>query len=75
VCCLKLADLTNDQREKAELLNNYFSYVFTLDDGSCPVLPSRITVSESLSSVYFTASNVFRKLGFLKPDTTPKTCK
>jgi len=33
------------------------------------VLPSRITVGESLSSVSFTASEVFRKLCFLKPDT------
>jgi len=38
-------------REKAELLNNYFSSVFTVDDGSCPVLPSRIPVGESLTSV------------------------
>jgi len=35
---------TNYPREKAELLNNYFSSIFTVDDGSCPVLPSRIIV-------------------------------
>jgi len=35
------------------------------------VLPSCITVGESLTSVSFTASKVFRKLGFLTPGTTP----
>jgi len=64
VGCLKLADgsITNDPKEKADLLNNYFSSVFTVDDGTCPVLPSRITVGESLSSVSSTASKVFRNL-------------
>jgi len=34
VGCLKLADgsITNDPKEKAELLNNYFSFVVTVDD-------------------------------------------
>jgi len=35
------------------------------------VLPSLITVYESLTSVSFTAFKVFRKLGFLKPGTAP----
>jgi hypothetical protein len=68
-----LADgnLTNDPREKAELLNNYFSSVFTVDDGSCTALPCRIASSESLSSVFFTATEVLRKLRVVKPGTAP----
>jgi len=82
VGCLKLADgsITNDPREKVELLNNYFSSAFTVNDGSCPVLPSRTTVGERLLSVSFTASKVFRKPGILKPGTADtgyitKTCE
>jgi len=35
------------------------------------VLPFRITVGESVTSVSFIASKVFRKLGFLKRGTAP----
>ena len=70
---LKRSDgsITNDPREKAELLNNYFSSVFTIDDGCCPTLPCHIVRGESLTSVSFTASKVVRKLGKLKAGTAP----
>jgi Reverse transcriptase (RNA-dependent DNA polymerase)/Endonuclease-reverse transcriptase len=73
VGCLKRADgsITNDPREKANLLNNYFASVFTVDDGSCSTLPCRVGSGERLSSVLFTVSKVLRKLRSLKPCTAP----
>jgi len=61
--CLKRDDgsLTNDPKEKAELLNKYFSSVFTMDDGCSPTFPSRVSQGEGLSSVTFTSSKVFKK--------------
>jgi len=45
VGCLKRDDgsLTNDPKEKAELLNNYFFSVFTMDDGCSQTLSSRVS--------------------------------
>jgi len=71
VGCLKRSDgsVTNDPKEKAELLNNYFSSVFTTDDGCSPSLPSRVAEGVGLSTVSFTAFRVAAKLRKLKPAT------
>jgi len=73
VGCLKLADgsITNDPRIKADLLNNYFASVFTVDDGSCHKLPCRVASGEHLSSVLFTESKVLKKFRKIKPGTAP----
>ena len=69
--CLKRVDgsLSNDPKEKAELLNKYFASVFTMDDGCSHILPSRVSTGEGLSSVTFTSSKVFKKLNKLRPGT------
>jgi Reverse transcriptase (RNA-dependent DNA polymerase) len=61
--------VTNDPREKAEMLNKYLASVFTLDDGVSQDLPSRVAIGEGLSSITFTSSKVFFKLNKLKTGT------
>ena len=69
--CLKRVDgsLSNDPKEKAELLNKYFASVFTMDDGCSHILPSRVSTGGGLSSVTFTSSKVFEKLNKLRHGT------
>ena len=71
VGCLRRADgnITNDPKEKAELLNTYFSSVFTCDDGCCPLLARRVAGDVGLSTVSFSDVRVSVKLRKLKPDT------
>jgi len=71
VGCLKRdnGSVTNDPKEKAELLNKYFASVFTVDDGCCPTLPSRVANSDGLSSVSFPPHKILKKLRNLKIGT------
>jgi len=72
VGCLQRPDgsLTSDSKEKAELLNNFFASVFTVDDGLCPKLSRRISPDGvGLTSISFTESRVAAKLRKLKLTT------
>jgi hypothetical protein len=71
VGCLERPDgtLSSDSKEKAELLNNFFASVFTVDDGLCPKLSMRVPTGVGLSSVSFTESRISAKLRKLKTTT------
>ena len=62
--------LTNNPKEKAELFNNYFSSVFTVDDGCLPEFVDRVDESTRLFDVDFTPEIVFKVLHKLKPSTS-----
>lgn len=60
--------LTSDAQHKCEILNNYFSSVFTTDNGSSPTLVSRTpSANINLNAVEFTPHTVFSTLSKLKP--------
>ena len=69
---LKRADglLTCDNNEKAEMFNNFFASVFTVDDGVEPDFDSRVTDTIHLSDIIFTPSIVRQSLKRLKPTTS-----
>ena len=52
--------VTNDTYEKCELLNNYFSSVFTRDNFIIPEFPPR--TQSILSDIHFTEASVLRSL-------------
>jgi len=53
---------------KAELLNKYFSPVFTIDNNSIPSINRR--TSSEISNITFTSDMVYRKLSKLKTSTS-----
>ena len=68
--------LKNDQNEliydsagQASILNKYFSAAFTHDDGTNPLFPTRISDDIGLSSIPFSADDVYKKLVKLKPNS------
>ena len=61
----------DDGDVKANMLNNFFSSIFTLDDGCLPPFPDRLNSSVShLNTVLFTPVSVQTKLARLKKSTT-----
>ena len=58
--------VVTDPGEKAELFNNFFSDVFTSDNGICPSVAERIG-DEGLSTVTFMPNIVRQVLKKLKP--------
>lgn len=64
-------DLTKTEAEKAEVLNDYFSKVFTREDTSgIPNLPSK-KVLEALDTIKITCDEVEKKLDGLKIGKSP----
>ena len=68
--------LKNDQNEliydsagQASILNKYFSSAFPHDDGTNPLFPTRISDDIGLSSIPFSADDVYKKLVELKPNS------
>lgn len=59
--------LTTSVSENCEIFNNYFSSVFTADDGVLQQLPARADSNLALSSVEFTPEKVFSALRSLRP--------
>ena len=62
-------DLICDSAGQASILNKFFSASFTLDDGTNPLFPTRISDDIELSSIPFSANDVYNKLVKLKPNS------
>jgi len=60
-------DLTIDPQTKANLLSEFFSSTFIVDDGVIPVAPVR--TSATLDNVFFSQQNIFKVLGKLKANS------
>ena len=68
---LKTADgliLTRDD-QKAELLNQYFKSVFTIDDGIVHPFVSRVHKDDTLSSIVFNPQSVFKIISRLNANS------
>jgi len=61
--------VTNDE-DKANLLNDYFSSVWTNDDGQLPAFCNRTKNNASIDSVSFTADSIYAAARNVKPKTT-----
>ena len=65
-------DLTNTDKETADVLNSFFQSVFTVEpDGETPTLPRRKPDVDDVLSAAFTVEDVVEKLHQLKPDKSP----
>ena len=52
--------IPNDPQEKSEILNNYFSSVFTADNGDNVNFPSRVQDGIELNNILFTVESVLK---------------
>ena len=59
-----------DCAQKAELFNNYFKSVFTVDDGVCPSLPSDSAPTGLIRDILFNYDSVVKSVLKLKPKLT-----
>ena len=65
-------ELTNTDKETANILNNFFKSVFTKEpEGETPTLPRRKPDVEEIQTADFTLEDVVKKLHQLKPDKSP----
>ena len=53
-------DIKTTDVDRANLLNDYFTSVFTVDDGSCPAFPR--TVHDDLETVDFSSDSIYATL-------------
>ena len=66
-------EITSDDNEMTELLNTYFSSVFSAEgDGPIPTL-SRLSSEETLLTTFFDESDIIEKIDKMKPTTSPGT--
>ena len=66
-------EITSDDIEMTEILNTYFSSVFSAEgDGPIPTL-SRLPSEETLSTTFFDESDIIEKIDKMKPTTSPGT--
>ena len=66
----KDGNLTVDSHDKAEVLNEFFGSVFTVDDGICPEFDLRVDNAINLSHITFTPNKVYDTLRCLKSTTS-----
>ena len=59
-----------DDSGKSEALNEYFTIVFTTDNGTLPRFPMRVTSNVNLSDVRFSLTAIFKHLKNLKSKHT-----
>ena len=63
--------ITQDSTEKADTFNNFFSSVFTTDNGITPEFDNRVDITSTcLSCVNFSPATVCKVLKHLKPTTS-----
>lgn len=62
--------LTDDPVIKSKIFNDFFSSVFTTDDGIAPPLDSRVPPGVEISSIEFTPLSVYNSLKQLKSSTS-----
>ena len=59
--------LTSDNQEKAEILNNYFSSVFTIEpDGEMPAFQPDLNIQETMKPLSITEEQVKKILQKIK---------
>ena len=63
-------NLLESDYSKCNMLNQYFSSVFTHDDGNVPLMPKNDNIKNSISTVIFTKENVLAKLKSLNNKTS-----
>ena len=68
--CTSNNKLTSDPIEQANVFNNYFASVFTVDNGVLPTVPPRTDKDIACDSVTFTIDNVRKALLALKSSTS-----
>ena len=56
--------------EKAKIFNDFFTSVFTADNGTVPQFPARVAPHVSLDSIDFSPITVYKTLKWLKPSTS-----
>jgi len=61
--------ITTDNSDKAELLNNYFGSVCTVDDGKLPKVGNSLPNGNVINSVTFSARRVQNAIKKLKSNT------
>lgn len=64
--------LITNPKHKSELFSEYFSSVFTKDDGKCPVLP--ILCESKLETVHISRFTVWESIRSLKPKLSQGPC-
>lgn len=62
--------LLSDNLAKANLLNNYFASVCTVDDGTLPEFDNRVSENVFIDTVCFKPEIVFRCIRMLKPKSS-----
>ena len=63
--------LTNSNKEKSEVLSDYFASVFTYEPESLPLESELFTVESTLKDIEITSDDVKKQLEPLKPDKSP----
>ena len=59
--CRSDSSITNDPEEKSEILNNYFSSVFTADNGDYVHFPPLVQDGIELNNILFTVESVLKR--------------
>jgi len=67
----KDGSVVHDPTTKANLFADYFSSVFTSDNGINPDMQSRVGSGIHISNIYFTVDNVYKCILKLKPHSSP----
>ena len=62
--------ITNDDHEKSEIFNTYYSSVWTDDNGILPDFPRRVSNDTNIADIVFTSSNVLKQLNNLKVNSS-----
>ena len=62
--------ITNDPQEKSEILNNYFSTVFTANNGDNLHFPPRVQDGIELNNILFIVESVLKKIKNLNPNSS-----
>ena len=62
--------ITNDDHEKSEMFNTYYSSVWTDDNGILPDFPRRVPNDTNIADIVFTSSNVLKQLKNLKVNSS-----